>query len=219
MRKWLTVSLAMALLFSCKEKTNVNLINGVLYDDCNTIIPNREIALKANQGGNFTNPIILGSAISNADGSFDFTYELEEESIGTGNILLVNEIGFETLLQGIELNEDFTINLYREDVGELEVVLSGTRTLNPSDTFFYATTQSTTTRFIVQPNYATLDTLSIKLVNQNKDAQVTEFYYGIGINHFNDARNAAFDEERRFQNIQFSLNGCGDFQTANVVLN
>ena len=64
--------------------------------NCSTPVSFSEIALKANVGNNFGDPIILGSAISGENGYFELTYELEKEDKGNGDLILITAQGFET---------------------------------------------------------------------------------------------------------------------------
>jgi len=208
----LFISIA-AIIFgtSCKEKTRVNLISGKVYQDCSTPLANTEIALKSNTDGvtSFSSPIILGSGITAADGTLSFTYELEEEDIGTGSLLLIQPAGFETLISSISLNTDVNINLYRNDISKVEIQLSGSRVFGANDTLFYSITNNDETYEMVQPKAGTLDTIEVQSSMPNLNNAEEIFYYGIGTTNFIRAKDIARNSDSTFNKITVNINGCG----------
>jgi hypothetical protein len=220
MRVLLIVSIA-AILFgtSCKEKTRVNLISGKVYQDCTIPLSNTEIALKSNTDGitSFSSPIILGSGITAADGTLTFTYELEEEDIGTGSLLLIKSTGFETLISSIRLNTDVNINLYRNDISKVGIQLTGSRVFGVNDTLYYSITGNDETSIMVQPNAGTIDTIHVQSSMPNSTNAEETFYYGIGTAEFIRSKAIARNTDSSFNKIAVNLNGCGT-QTDIVLL-
>ncbi|MDA9313072.1 hypothetical protein N9Q47_05715, partial [Vicingaceae bacterium] len=171
---------------SCKESARVNLVSGKVFQDCNLPLPNTEIALKSNIGGSFNASIILGSGVTAADGTLRFTYELDEADLGTGSILLVKSTGFETLIDNVNLNQDVNLDLFRNDVSELIVELSGARVYGANDTLFYAITLQKVT-----PVIGVIDTIQVPNSSPNSNDVSEKIYYGVGSESFNRAKASA----------------------------
>ena len=206
------------ILNSCKEDTRVNLISGKVFENCDVVAENIEIALKANVGGSFNNPIILGSGITSSDGTLNFTYELEKEDVGTGSLLYIKSTGFENLLTDVTLNEDFNQNFYRIGESKLEISISGNAPLQPIDTLYYGITNHQTTYSKVQPNYGIVDTALISRIAPNQQNDMETFYFGIGWLAFNRAKSSASNADSTFNKMEVSLNTCGTISKVWVVL-
>lgn len=205
---------ALVALNSCTEKTNVNLVNGTLFQDCENRLAGLEIALKTNAGGSFNNQLILGSAISDANGSFNFTYELEEDDQGTGDLILIKSTGFESLIEGITLNENFSATLYRNKVSTIALNLSGNRVYTANDSLFYGIEGNTEEYFKVQPTVGVLDTLQSNALTINNNDLPVQLYYGLGRADFEKAK-----MDTSFNNIDIILKGCGNISTATIEIN
>lgn len=203
---------------SCKESTRVNLVSGKVYQDCNTPLPNTEIALKSNVGGSFNASIILGSGITAADGTLNFTYELDEDDLGTGSLILVKSTGFETLIDDIDLNKDVNVELFRNDISQLIIELSGTRVYNSNDTLFYGVTNDALTYQKVQPVNGIIDTIQVLSSSPNTNDVSETVYYGVGTDSFIRAKASASIADSTFNNASILLNGCGSVTTANLVI-
>lgn len=219
MNKFL-IALCSIVLISCTEKTKVNLVSGTLFNNCTDVLPNSEIALKANVSGSFTEPIILGSAISDSQGNFNFTYELEEEDNGTGNIILVQQNGFETIVENIELNENRSFNIYRSNSTEVAIKAIGNRVFSSSDTLFYGFTNTNSELSLIQPvNNSFIDTIQISSTINLSEEQSTILYYGVGTADFNLSKEATTIQDSVFQNVTVVLGGCGEFVQTEVEFN
>lgn len=219
MKRILTVFI-LIFLFSCTEKTKVNLVSGTVYQDCDNVLSNSEIALKSNISGSFSEPLILGNAFTKEDGTFNFTYELEEEDLGSGDIILVKSTGFETILTGVELNENENFNIYRSDITfSLILNLKGTKVYTSSDTLFYSVTQSSEIHFVVQPMNGVLDTLSVPIVNSNVNLTENTFFYGIGSEEFIKSKVASNSQGGTFQNIFLEAQSCSQILSKDIEIN
>ena len=219
MKKISAITVAVFLFTtSCKESTRVNLVSGKVYQDCNVPLPNTEIALKSNVGGSFNDPIILGSGVTAADGTLRFTYELDETDIGTGSILLVKSSGFETLVDNVDLNKDVSLELYRNDVTQLIVELSGTRIYAASDTLFYELVSNSVIYQQIEPSNGVIDTIQVQNSSPNRNDVSEVMYYGVGYESFNRAKASASNPDSSYNKVNLLLSGCGSASTANLLI-
>jgi hypothetical protein len=219
MRKYSAMVIAVLLLAtSCKENTRVNLVSGFVFQDCASPLPNVEIALKSNVEGSFSSQIILGSGITAADGSLRFTYELDEEDLGSGSLLLVKSTGFETLIDDIELNQDVSLNLFRNDFTSLVIELSGSKVFASNDTLYYGVAGNEFEYFKVQPSNGAIDTIQVLNSTPNKNNVSEVIYYGVGSSDFNKSREAVSITDSTFNNQNVVLNGCGTVTNGNLVI-
>ena len=216
MRRYCFAFLMAFALFSCKEDTRINKIQGRLFQECDQAISGGEVALKTNETGSFSNSLILGSAITDGNGNFSFTYELEEGDIGTGDLIYVNRVGFETLRSGVTLNQDLNIELHRNNNIELYVELGGSRVFSSNDTLFYGVESMES--FTIQPSSGFIDTLAINILNREGGSTSSEFYYGVGSSDFLKSKEAASIQDSVFQNISLSIMTCIP-DTASFVIN
>lgn len=213
------ITFGVLLLFaSCKENTQVNLISGKIFQDCNTPLAGAEIALKTNIEGSFSSPIIIGSDVTESDGTINLSYELEEDDSGTGSLLLVNAVGFETLIDNVTLNQNVSVILYRNDLSEVQVQLSGSRIYSANDTLFYGLSNSSEDFQKVAPSIGSLDTFQIQSTDLNKDDVAAVFYYGVGSDDFIKAKSNATDSDSTYQNIDILLNGCGTQTEVDLII-
>ena len=203
---------------SCKENTKVNLVSGKVHQDCISPLPNAEIALKSNIGGSFNASIILGSGITAADGSLSFTYELDEEDLGTGSLLLVKSTGFEVLIDHVDLNQDVVLDLYRNDISKLIVQLSGSKVYGADDTLFYGLTSNEDLFLKVQPANGVVDTIAVISSAPNSNDVTESFYFGIGTDEFIRAKASASIGDSTFNKQDAILNGCGTETVLNLVI-
>ncbi|MBL4708715.1 MAG: hypothetical protein JKY48_09790 [Flavobacteriales bacterium] len=201
-------------LSSCTEKTKVNLVSGTLFQDCESRLGSFEIALKANEGGSFNNQLILGSAIADVNGAFNFTYELEEDDDGTGDLILVKSTGFETLIEGIALNENFNATLYRNNISTIALSLSGTKVYTINDTLYYGVAGNTEDYLKIQPIIGVLDTLQSNAVTGNQSEKSVQLYYGVGKVDFEKAKT-----DTSFNNLKLNLIGCENIGLADIEIN
>ncbi len=207
------------MLFSCTEDTQVNMVTGRLFNDCNNTLGSAEIALKANVGVDFGDPIILGSGIANGQGSFSFTYELEEDDKGTGNLILITNQGFETLISSVTLNTNLNLTLYRENKSTVYVDLEGSKTFAATDTLFYGLEISSEEKFTVQPANGRLDSLSGVVPNMTSGSTSTNLYYGVGSAQFKLAKEALSIADSSFNHLKLNLLGCVESDTSTLTIN
>lgn len=215
MQRFLCLIIVFALL-ACSEETQINHVRGVIFRDCNSALVNEQILLKANIAQSITSPDILAGATTDANGNFDFTYELNKNKNGLGNIQLVSQNGFLTLFENLSLNKDQNLTLYLENTATINVELAGQRNFNTTDTLLYSTNYS-------QKNYSTIQAINGSLQNVNASLPNTNgsyvdaiFFYGIGLADFNKAKEASTIKDSVYQNISIALGGC--FRTDSLVL-
>jgi len=210
----------LVLLFACREETRVNMISGTLYQDCGSRLANAELALKANIGVDFGDPIILGTAVTNGSGQFSFAYELEEDDEGTGDLLLIKTKSFETIISAIKLNIDQKLVLYRNNQSSIQVNLAGNLVFSATDTLFYGINKEGSETYKVQPANGVLDTLVVQVPNlKPSDTTKSVFYYGVGSEDFKLAKEAISIKDSSYQNIRLLLEGCSAAESVEMVLN
>lgn len=219
MKKFSAIAIALVIFsVSCKENTRVNLISGKVFQDCNTPLANVEIALKSNVGGSFNTPIILGSGITAADGTLRFTYELEEEDLGTGSLLLIKPTGFDVLVEDIELNQDVDRELFRNDSSQLIVQLLGGRMFSQTDTLYYGITSNEVEYSAVQPVQGVVGTVVVANSSPNVDNVSETVYFGVGITDFMRSKASASNADSTYNKQVVTLNGCGTETTTTLVI-
>lgn len=210
----------LTMLFACREETQVNMISGTLYQDCENRLPNAEVALKANIGVDFGDPIILGTAVTNSSGQFSFAYELEEDDKGTGDLLLIKTRSFETIISSIKLNIDQQLVLYRGNQSPIQVNLAGNKVFSATDTLFYGINKKGIEAFKVQPSNGVLDTLIISIPNlESSNTYDDIFYFGVGSADFQLAKEAISIQDSSYQNIPLMLKPCAKSEGVEMVLN
>lgn len=214
-----SILLGIVGLFSCTEDTQVNLISGRLFEDCNTPAGSSEIALKANVGSSFGDPILLGSGITQANGVFNFTYELEEDDQGTADIILITNRGFETLISGIDVNENIELTLYRRDTGQVVIQLTGSKMFDLDDTLFYGLTLTGEEKFVVQPANGIIDTFYYSKRNTANNKITAKVYFGDTKVDFDLARVATTTNGNNFQNRFLIASGCSPIDTILLPIN
>jgi len=215
----ISLFLSIAFLFSCAEDTQVNLISGQLFESCDNPLGPIEIALKANVGASFGDPLILGSGVSEGNGVFNFTYELEEDDKGTADIILITNSGFETLITGLEVNKDMNLTLYRNNTSKTLIELAGSMTFELDDTLFYGLSQTGEEKFVVQPSNGIVDSLLFAKPNTVDNQLSTIIYYGVNRTDFNLSKEALTIKDSVFQNISITFEGCNPSRTAMLLIN
>lgn len=195
------------------------MVSGRIFNDCNNTLGSAEIALKANVGVDFGDPIILGSGIANGQGSFSFTYELEEDDEGTGDLILISSQGFETLISSVTLNSNLNLTLYKENQSTVYIDLSGTKNFAANDTLFYGLQLNSAENFVVQPSNGRIDTLFGTVPNLISSSTSTNIYYGVGSSEFNLAKEALSIADSSFNHIQLNLLGCVESDTSTLIIN
>ncbi|MEQ8908458.1 MAG: hypothetical protein RIC95_04670 [Vicingaceae bacterium] len=206
-------------LLACQEETVVSNISGQVFDNCQTVASNAEIAFKVNPTGSFSEPLILASAVTNSSGHFHFTYELDETETGTADLIRVTNTGFVNLIENIPLQEDKNYRLYSENVSTVVVSFVGTRVFGPQDTLFYQASINGQIGFRVQPSQGTLDTFNILVPNLEETGAFTWLNYGVGSQDFNRALEASNLQDSLYQNIGLLLEGCSMEEQVGITIN
>ncbi len=203
---------------ACDDDSQINLVEGTLYRDCNTPLPYRELALKSKIEGSFSEVIILGAATTDADGRFQFTYEMGEEEEGLGEMIYVSDQGYTTILDNLILNRDVILNLYLENRSAIQIALSGNRNFSPNDTLYYSITGNGQEFYRIQPANGLIDTIYSQVPARYNGQTSRLFYYGIGLADFSKARQAVGIADSTYQHIPIDLSACGPLQTLSLKL-
>ena len=208
-----------SILVSCQEETRVNSFSGRLYSNCNSTRSSSEVALKTNTGESFSEQILLGGAITDANGYFNFTYELEERDKGTGDIILINEQGFQTILTSVPVNMDNSLNIYINNLATLYLDLSGGRVWQVTDTLFYGIDDAGNISSTIQPSNGRIDTLFKSVIQKYEGSTEATFFYGIGRDNLNQAIDSLSNPKSSFQNFPIELEGCNNIEQIDLIIN
>lgn len=219
MRKTILFLAITSLLIACQEDTRVNAVKGQLFKDCQSLLPNVELAMKTNPGGTFQEAFIIGSGTTNNQGEFDFSYELKEEDRGSGDLILLQTNGFKTLISNLELNQDFQLLLFKENEARLEVSLSLNQPLSMNDTLFFGVEVGGLEKEIVQPNAGVLDTLKINIPNSLEGSISSRLFFGLGRLEFEQSKEALGISDSVFQHVPVQLSGCTAMDRAEIIIN
>ncbi len=219
MRNLLFISILTSFFISCQEETRVNSFSGRLYANCITTSSSSEIALKTNIGSSFSEQILLGGAVTDANGSFNFTYELEERDKGTGDIILINEKGFQTILTDIPVNRDNNLNLYINNTATIYLDLSGGKIWQATDTLYYGIDDTENIYSLMQPSNGRIDTLFKDVIQKYEGSTEATFFYGVGRSNLNQAIDSLSNPKSSFQNLPIDLEGCDNFEQIDLVIN
>lgn len=207
-------------LASCQEETIVSQVTGTLYQDCSgNGLPFAEVAFKTNVGGSFTEPIIIGANSTNANGNFHFTYELDENDVGTADLILTTSNGYSNLIQNLPLSKDHQLVLFIDNESRLFVNLSGTRVYSATDTLFMALSNNNDVSFVVQPQVGYIDTLKAKTPNLYQSQASGTFYYGVGKADFDKSKEALGIADSTYNHININFSGCVANDLLNLVIN
>lgn len=206
------------VLVSCKEETRVNTVEGFLYHDCSFPLGGTEVAFKANKGTAFTEPLILATDICDASGYFRFTYELEEDKSGTADLIIVEEVGYSTVLASIPLNKDQQLRPYRNNLSTVIFNYTGQKVFQPTDTLFYGM-QYGVEKYKIQPVVGFSDTLYTRLPNTIDPSRWTAFYYGAGSGDFKLSKEALTLQDSSYNHVWIQAMGCGDVDQFNLWIN
>ena len=220
MKYFIYILFIFGFITSCSEETIVSEISGKIYRSCdNSPYSYGELALKANQGGSFNDPIILGGDVSNGDGYFQFTYELEESESGSAELILANSNGYTVLLENLDVNRDLELSLYTENISEILVNLSGTKMYQSTDTLMIGVSNSEVTSSYIQPVNGVLGSLKVTVPNAYNSANSRTLFYGIGEADFQKAKEALTTPTTPYQHVLLSLEGCSTQENVDLVIN
>lgn len=218
MRIIIVLIVAIALI-SCKDETVVSEISGVVYQNCEKVpFAFAEVALVVNKGQSFSEPIIIGGDVSDANGLFKFNYELEENEKGTANLILVNPQGYENLASNLELSKDYNLSLVEENIASLIVNLSGNRNFGANDTLYMALSTGLAETYIINPNNGYIDTIKAFAENTVNTQSTVKFMFGYGLKDFERSK-AAFAADTFWRHRNVNLTGCNQFDILDLVLN
>tara|TARA_B100001109_G_scaffold254421_1_gene254080 strand:+ start:702 stop:1361 length:660 start_codon:yes stop_codon:yes gene_type:complete len=197
------------ILYSCKEEVVVSEISARVYENCDQVASQVEIALKANSSfGSFNEPTILASAITDGNGYVRLSYELDESKSGRADLIKINSNGYQTLISNLDLKKDFDLDLYATNTTTLYLSLNSNRVLTLQDTLFVQFSYGPIEKFYVQPANGVIDTFKIDVPNLLNASTFTWLNYGIGIAQFNLSKEALTIEDSLYQNIGLLLEGC-----------
>lgn len=200
--------LALSLFTACEKDSIISEISGTFYSDCEQPYDNAEIGLKSSGLSGNSEPLILGSAITNKDGSFSFTYELEDNEGGNADLILFNKVGYETIIKNIPLKRNLDLQLYLNNEATIVLNLLANQPLLPNDTLFYGITKLNVDTFKLQPQTGVLDTIVKEVPNTFDGGMSATIYYGVGTADFLKSKEAVELQDSVFQNISLNLEGC-----------
>ncbi|MAY85058.1 MAG: hypothetical protein CMP59_13090 [Flavobacteriales bacterium] len=205
------------LLYSCKEETRVNEVQGFVYSDCSTPIANTEVAFKINPGQSFSETIIMASDVTDQNGYFRFTYELEEVKKGRADLIVVRESSYETIIEAVPLNKDHDLKGFLINQSDVIFTLTGPRVYQATDTLFYGI-QGGEEYLWVQPSTGAMDTIYSRIGNRFEANQWKTFYYGIGSTEFALSKEALGIKDSSYNHVSLQIFGCSDTKTFNLYI-
>jgi hypothetical protein len=176
-------------------------------------------SIKVKQGvGSFNEPIILASAITDQNGYFQFSYELDEIESGSADLIRPNNQGFVTLIENIELKKDKNLTLYAQNQSTMILSLTGNRAWSAQDTLYYHISYNNQDFFKVQPSIGPLDTFYISVPNLENTGAFTWLNYGIGRQDFMRSKIASTIQDSTYQNIGLLLEGCSALEQVEIAI-
>lgn len=206
-----------AILFSCKEETRVNRVEGYLYNNCGEPASGAEVAFKANPGLSFTEPLVLATDICSSSGYFLFTYEQEETKSGTADLIVVEDPGYTTVLVDIPINKDQNLTAIRNNRSTILFNYVGPRVLTATDTLYYGF-QSDQGNTEAGAAIGFKDTLFFDLPNTLEPATWITVHYGIGKNDYQISQESVSIADSIYNYVWIEARGCGDTDTLNISL-
>ena len=206
-------------LSACQEDTTVNTVSGQLFMNCEQLLPDSELAMKTNPGGTFQDPFIIGSGRTNGQGLFEFSYSLNSNDRGSGDLILISAGGFQTLISELELNRDYNLLLFKENIALLELNFSFSQPLTVNDTLFYGLEQGNIERFLIQTQDNVTDSIEVKIPNTPEGMISSRLYYGVGQEEFERSKEALGISDSTFQHLELTLYGCSQSSQLLVPIN
>jgi hypothetical protein len=204
-------------LQACKEETRVNEVQGFLRSDCSTPISNTEVALKINPGESFSETIIMATDISDQNGAFHFTYELEEVKRGKADLIIVGESSYQNIIENLPLNRDLDVVGYLQNRSALIFTLTGPKVYQPTDTLFYAIEGGEEYSW-VQPTTGASDTIFSDIGIEYEATEWRGFYFGVGSAEFELSKEALTIEDSTYNNLYFEIQGCKQNETFDLYI-
>lgn len=207
-------------IFSCEDEVQINSISGTIYQDCSNIpLSSKQIALKAQTTQSFSEPEIIASAYTNNSGGFQFSYELGEKKKGLGDLFIVNQDGLEILIEGLTLNTNLELNLYKNNTAQIELKNSGSRQFSIQDTLFVGVNPGTEEYTVLNPSNGTLDTIQVQVLNQFNSTTELTIFYGVGKSDFELSKEALTIEDSTLRHKSLNLTGCSQIEIVDLVIN
>jgi len=211
--------LVLLFLTACQKESIISEISGTLYSDCQQTFSGAEIGLKSSGLSGNNEPLILGSAITNADGSFTFTYELEENEGGNADLILFQKTGYETIIENLPLKRNLKLQLYLKNKVTVVLNFLANQPLLANDTLFYGIANFNVDTFKIQPQNGVLDTIVQAVSNTINNSIPTTIYYGVGTADFLKSKEAAGIQDSVYQNISLILKGCSTAEQDTLRIN
>ena len=221
MKRFASILALICILVSCKEDTVVSQISGVVYYNCsNTPYPHAEVALKTQLSDNgFNVEYIIGGAMANQSGQYNFTYELDAELSGKVQLILLKDPGFTTAFSDLEINKDYTLNLFVENTSTIIVNRTGTKVFAATDSLYVASDIDQNPSITVQPLTGYIDTIYANIPNQYNSSENATFIYGIGYADFLLAKEALGIADSAYNHQAMILDGCLKPTIVDLVIN
>jgi len=205
-------------MYACKEETRVNEVQGFAKSDCFTPIANTEVAFKINPIGSFSETIIVASDVTDQNGYFRFTYELEEDRSGSADLIAVGESSYQTILENVPLGRDHELQAYLQNRSDLIFEIITFRLYQPTDTLFYGIEGGEEYR-IIQPEAGDTDTIFSRNGNAFEASLRRAFYFGVGSPEFSLAKEALGIQDSAYNHIYFDIGGCEEDKTFTLLIN
>ncbi len=221
MKRLLPLLFVMSSLLGCKNDTVISKISGTLYLNCNNPAVNLEVGLKTIGVNGNSESLILGSAITNTNGEFNFTYEVDDKDAGEVELILFQNQGYSTIIKNLPLKRDLGLeNLYMASSTSLILTLGGEYQFTANDTLFYGISNPSTISYQLMPENGTLDTLLFNfdaIINGNTLPLIV--CYGIGQSDYNKSLEAANITDSSYQNIELKLLPCTTIEVDSIIIN
>lgn len=221
MKRLLPLLFVMSSLLGCKNDTVISKISGTLYLNCNNPAVNLEVGLKTIGVNGNSESLILGSAITNTNGEFNFTYEVDDKDAGEVELILFQNQGYSTIIKNLPLKRDLGLeNLYMASSSSLILTLGGEYQFTANDTLFYGISNPSTISYQLMPENGTLDTLLFNfdaIINGNTLPLIV--CYGIGQSDYNKSLEAANITDSSYQNIELKLLPCTTIEVDSIIIN
>jgi len=207
--------------FGCEDETVISEVSGQVYSDCSKApAQGVEIAFKVNPSSrSFSEPIILASSVTDQNGYFQFSYELEESDKGNADLIQIGSDGVNALVEDLDLQEDHELTLYAQNFSTLVLTQTGNRVLGPQDTLFVQLSYNGKEYYNVQAAKGIFDTLYLEVPNPKTNGTNTWINYGVGRQDLLRSIEASNIEDSAYQNVFKRLEGCTEQEEASLWVN
>ena len=207
--------------FGCEDETVISEVSGQVYSDCSKApAQGVEIAFKVNPSSrSFSEPIILASSVTDQNGYFQFSYELEESDKGNADLIQIGSDGVNALMEDLDLQEDHELTLYAQNLSTLVLRQTGNRVLGPQDTLFVQLSYNGKEYYNVQAAKGIFDTLYLEVPNPKTNGTNTWINYGVGRQDLLRSIEASNIEDSAYQNVFKRLEGCTEKEEASLWVN